>query len=170
MLLIIIDHHRLFKGYSWLQQSTCYRKRRKEERSGMSLCIFLHNQKKNFLMWISHPPTSSQLGPPSQAGLLVNDGGWLSQLFHQLPQHPGLDPIQPLGAVYVQVLQKVSNQVLMIYGGFILFPVPIFQLRGWVSTEQLLLLLRTAAKKALSNLSLLLCFSPLTSNKGWGFS
>lgn len=167
MLVIIMDHH---KGYSWLQQPTCYG--RKEESSGMSVCIFLHKQKKSFLMWVSYLPTSTQLGLPSQPGLLVNDEGWLSQLFHQLPQHPGLDPIQSVGLVHVQVLQLVSNQVLMIYGGFILFPVPIFQLRGWVTTEQLLLLLWTEAKTALSNsafsLSLLLCFSPCHIQKKMG--
>lgn len=48
------------------------------------------------------------------------------------------------------MLKQVTDHFPMDYGGCILLPVSIFQLRGLVPAEQLVLLLNTEAKKALN--------------------
>lgn len=47
-------------------------------------------------------------------------------------------------------MYRVSHHFPFDYGGFILLLVPVFQLRGLVPREQLVLLVKTEAKKALS--------------------
>lgn len=61
---------------------------------------------------------------------MINDGRWFGQLFCQLHQYSLVDPIQPNRVVYVQVMQQIANHLNFYYGGFIVFPISIFQLKG----------------------------------------
>lgn len=66
---------------------------------------------------------------PSQPGLLVNNGMWLGEHSHQLPQHSGVDLIQPHGPL---CLCGVAGRWPFSLGFWRLCsaPLPVLQFRG----------------------------------------
>lgn len=66
------------------------------------------------------------------------------------------------------MFKQVTDHFPVDYGGFILFPVSIFQLRGLIPEEQLISVLKTEAKKALNTSAFsspFVMFSPPSKNK-----
>ena len=60
---------------------------------------------------------------------MIDGGKWLGNHICLLPQHSWVDPIQPHGLVAIQVEKQVSKPFHLNCGGFILLPIPDFQVR-----------------------------------------
>lgn len=74
------------------------------------------------------------------------------------------------GASFHFITLTIANHFPLDYGGFILIPIPIFQLRGLSTQRTTVLLLETEAKKYLSLFVILCHYISPASNKERRFS